>query len=97
MARGIYKVQDIGNAVLGVFHLDCMALDSDPPLAFQIHIVQQLLFFITFGNRTGKIQQSVGQGRLTMVYMGYDTEVADVFHTKGAKIQLIWLIPAIRL
>jgi hypothetical protein len=55
-----------------------VALDGDAPLALQVHIVEHLPFGHL--NGFGIFQQTVGQGRLSMVDMGYDAEVSDIIH-----------------
>ena len=55
-----------------------MALDGDAALALQVHIVEHLPFSNL--NGLGALQQTVGQRRLTVVYMCDDAEVADVLH-----------------
>ena len=66
-----------------------MALDGNTLLTFQVHVVQHLVFHLTGAQCLGEFQQTVCQGRLTMVYMCNDAKIADVLH-KTAKITQIW-------
>ena len=63
-----------------ILHLYGMALDGDAAFALQIHIVEYLVLQVFLGNGFGVLQQAVGQGTFTMVYMGYDTKVAYILH-----------------
>ena len=62
MAGSIDEVEGIFLALVVVFHLDGVALDSDAALALKIHIVEHLVdeFFVV--ERMGKFQKPVGQG-----------------------------------
>ena len=81
MARSIDKVEHIGFSFMEIFHLDCMGFDCNPAFAFQIHIVQKLILLFSLGNCSSKIQQTICQGTFTVVNVGNDAKVSDVFHT----------------
>ena len=78
MPRGVYKVECIFCTIMQVFHLYGMALDCDASLFFEVHIVKHLSFGYFY--RVGMFQQTVGQGRFAMVYMGYDAKVSCILH-----------------
>ena len=80
MSRRVNQVQDIFLTLVHIFHLNSMALNSNPSFLLQIHVVQHLAF--RHLNGIGKFQQSVCQCRFPVVNMGYDTKVAYILHLK---------------
>ena len=81
MARRVDQVQGVGPAVLGpVGEGDGLALDRDPPLPLDVHVVEDLVLEIPVIHDAGVLDQPVGQGRLPMVDMGDDAEIADIVH-----------------
>ena len=83
MARSVDQVEYVFFAVAGqVFHLDRMALDGDAFFALQVHVVQDLGLHFPLVERIGLFQQTVGQCRFAVVDMGYDAEIAYVFHRR---------------
>ena len=70
--RRVDQVERVALAVAGrVLHLDGVALDGDALFALE---------------RVGLFEQAVGKGALSVVDMGYDAEVADVFHGPRVKM-----------
>ncbi len=82
---GVDEVEPVGLSVAPVVHLDGVALDGDAFLPFQVHVVQHLVFHLPVAQGLGEFQQTVCQGRFTMVDMGDDAEIANILH-KSAKI-----------
>jgi hypothetical protein len=80
MAGGIYQVQYILLALPHIVYLYGVALDGDALFTFQVHIIEYLRLHIPAGYGFGKLQKAVGQGTFTVVYMGDDTEIANVLH-----------------
>ena len=80
VAGGVDQVQAEVVFAADVIHLDGVALDGDAALALQIHVVQQLSHFLAGGNRFGDVQQAIGQGAFSVVDVGNDAEVSDIFH-----------------
>ena len=78
MSRRINQIQNIFFASILVFHLDGVTLNGNAALAFQIHIIKNLVL----GNRDrlGKLEQTVSQSGLTVIDMRNDTKVADILH-----------------
>ena len=58
-------------------HADWSELDSDAALSLDIHIVECLRLYLSFLECTRDIHKTISKSRLTMIDMGYDTEVAD--------------------
>ncbi len=79
--RGVDQIEDVFLTVFAlVGHLNGVALDGDAPLSLQIHVIQGLLLQLTVGNRPGRLEQTVGQGALSVVDVCDDAKVADVLH-----------------
>ena len=78
MTRSVDQVKRVGDAVLTfVIKADGMGLNSDASFSLQIHIVENLILHLTLGKRTSKFQQTIGERRLAVVYMGDDREIAN--------------------
>jgi hypothetical protein len=60
-------------------HSDGRKLNSDTPLALQIHTVKELFFHIPLGNSAGTLNQSVRQRALSVVDMRHYAKISDVF------------------
>src|SRR5882724_2253660 len=79
VARRIHEVELVELAVLGgVGEADGLRLDGDAALALDIHGIQHLLAHLARGEAAAGLDQAIGQGRLAMIDMGDDGEVADV-------------------
>jgi len=84
VARGVHQVQDISLTILRlVVQADSLGLDGDAALALDVHIVEDLLGHLALGQAAGFLDQTIGQGRLAMVDVGDDGEVADVGQGRG--------------
>lgn len=59
---------------------DRMALDGDTPFPFKVHGVQDLVPKLPRGDQAGKLNKTIGQGRLSVVNMGDNTEIACLRH-----------------
>ena len=78
MARRVDEVQAVLLAVArGVMETDALGFDGDAALALQIHRVEHLRGHFALGERAGKLEQAIGKGRLAMVDVRNDAEVAD--------------------
>jgi len=81
MARGVNEIERIIVSVLGpVREGDRLAFDRDPPFPLNIHVIQDLILKIPFLHHARILDQTVRQGRFSVVNMGNNAEVADVFH-----------------
>jgi len=73
------QVELVGAPVPGrVLHPHRLGLDGDAPLPLQVEGVEELVLHVPEGDRPGHLQQAIGQGRLPVVDVGDDREVADV-------------------
>ena len=62
VSRRVDQIEHIGLAVLGtIIQPNCTSLNGDATFPFNIHIVQDLVFHITLGNRIGLFQDTVSQ------------------------------------
>lgn len=85
MSRGIDQVEDIFLAIgMLVIKLNGVTLDRDASFALEVHVVEGLGYHVPSCNGLGDLQQTVGQGALAVIDMGYDAKVADILH-KGCK------------
>ena len=87
MSRSINEIKNIFLAIQRIFHLYGMALDGYPAFFLKVHIVEHLSFSNL--NGIGMLKQTVGNSRLSVVYMGYDTEVSYIVHCRLISIFLL--------
>ena len=79
VSRRVDEVQHVVFAgERAVVQRDRLALDRDPALPLDVHVVQKLVLELTFGHPSRELDQSIGQRRLAMVDVGDDAEIADV-------------------
>ena len=79
MAGRIHQVQNIGLAILRrIFEAHGLGLDRDPALTLNIHGIEHLLDHVAGSERSRRLDQPIGKGRLAVVDMGDDGEIADV-------------------
>ncbi len=78
MAGRVDQVEPVGPAVLGrVVEPDGPGLDRDPLLALEVHRVEDLAVHLPRVDGVGELEQAVRQGRLAVVDVGDDGEVAQ--------------------
>lgn len=79
VAGGVDEIELVGVAVVRlVHHADGVGLDGDAALALEVHGVEDLGLHLAGGQRTGQLEEPVGEGGLAVVDMRDDREVADV-------------------
>ncbi len=77
MTRGVDQIEVVVMAVgRPICQSDRLCLDRYAPLPLQIHRVEDLLSHVTLADGAGQLEEAIGQGRLPMVDMGDDREVA---------------------
>ncbi len=79
VAGGVYEVQVPRAVVPLVEDADGLGLDRNPPLAFQVHGVQDLVHPLALGNGLGYVEEPVGEGAFSVVYVRDYAEVASSF------------------
>ena len=87
VAGRVDQVEDVALAVVGrVVEAHRVRLDGDAPLALQVHAVEDLRLHLAGLQRAGDLEEAVGQGRLAVVDVRHDGEVADeaLFRHVGA-------------
>src|SRR5215471_14692147 len=78
MARGVHQIEDVSVAVPGaVFETHGLCLDRDPALALELHIVEHLLAHLARVEPAASLDQPISEGRLAVVDMRDDREIAD--------------------
>jgi hypothetical protein len=84
MAGRVHEIEDVGLAVLRqVLEAHGLGLDGDAALALDVHAVEDLLGHLACGQRSGGLDQPVGESRFPVVDMGHDGEVADLVERGG--------------
>ena len=77
---GVDQVKHICLAVLRhIINAHSVGLNSDAALALDIHAIQHLRLHVPFGDGVCLLDQTVSKGGFTVVNMGHDREIADVF------------------
>jgi hypothetical protein len=80
MARGVDQVELLDLAIPGeVIHPYRVGLDRYSPFTFQIHGVQNLSLHLARRDRTGELEQTIGERGLAMIDVRYDREITNVF------------------
>ena len=78
VAGRVDEVEAVGLAVLGgVLEADGAGLDRDALLALEVHRIEDLARHLARVDRVGQLQQPVGEGRLAVIDVGDDREVAQ--------------------
>ena len=88
MARRVHQIEDIALAVLRpVFEAHGLRLDRDAALALQLHIVEHLLAHLARLEPAASLDQPIGEGRLAVVDMRDDREIADMRERRHASAE----------
>ena len=75
------EVELIDLAALGLEgERDALRLDGDPALALQIHGIQHLRLHLPGLEAAALLDEPIGQRRFTVIDVGDDGEIADIFH-----------------
>ena len=83
VAGRINQVERVRFPVVGVLHLDGMALDSDATLTLQVHVVEQLGLHVALGHGAREFKKPVGQGAFAVVDVGNNAKVADILQRRA--------------
>jgi hypothetical protein len=79
VTRGVDEVEEVRLAVVGlVVQAHGRGLDRDAALALELQRVEHLVPLLAFRHALGELQDAVGEGRLAVVDVGDDREVADL-------------------
>ncbi len=88
MAGGIDEVEFVFLSVAGAVEHACGGgFDGDAFFALEVHGVEDLFGFFAVGDGAGAFEEAVGEGRLAVVDMGDDAEVADVGLVHGSSVR----------
>lgn len=79
---GVDHVQDVGPALIRPLgrrpgQPDCLGLDRDTALALDVHTVEVLSTHLPLLDHPGQLKHPVGKGRLAVVDVRDDAEIAD--------------------
>ena len=84
MAGRVDEVQLVGFPVSRlVIERNALRLDCDAAFPLEVHGVEYLLRHLTVGEAAAHVDETVSQGRLAVINMGDNGEVANVLHYKG--------------
>ena len=84
VARRVDQVEAVDEAVLRrVLQAHGARLDRDPLLALQVHGVQDLARHLPRIDRVGELEEAVREGRLPVIDVGDDREVAEALLGDG--------------
>jgi hypothetical protein len=61
-------------------HAHRLHFDGDAALTLKLHRVEYLIAHFALFNGACKLQKAVSQGRLTVIYVGYDAEITYMLH-----------------
>src|SRR5947208_16849755 len=85
MPRGVEQVEPIRfTRPTRVAHRHWMGFNSNPPLALQIHRVEQLVLLLALVDRASGLEQSSGQCRLAVIDMSDDARIARELTGNGS-------------
>ncbi len=78
VAGRVDQVELVSLAVVrGVHHANGVSLDGDAALAFQVHGIEHLGLHFARGERSGELEQAVGQRGFAVIDVRDDREIAD--------------------
>ena len=80
MARGVYQVQHVAFTTALVLHADGVALDGDPLLPLQLHIVEYLRLRIALIYSMGELYHAVGQRAFAVIDVRDYAEIPYPLH-----------------
>ena len=84
MARRINQIKDILFPVLCLIHdTNCLGFDCNSPLSFQFHIIQYLRLHLSLCQKSRLLNDPICQSGFTMVDVGDDTKVTNIFFIDG--------------
>ena len=79
MSRCIYQIKNIFFSILRfIYNTNCLRLNCNASLSLQFHIIQYLRLHFSTCQQTGFFNNSVSQGRLSMIYMCYNTKISNL-------------------
>ena len=79
VTRRVDQVEGVSLAVVGLIaQLDRARLDRDAALALKVHRVEDLLLHLAALDRVAFLEQTVGEGRLSVVDVGDDGKIPDM-------------------
>jgi hypothetical protein len=78
MSGRVDEIEPIDLAVVGgVLETDRAGLDRDALLALEIHRIEDLARHLAAFDGVGELKQPIGEGRLAVIDVGDDREVAE--------------------
>jgi hypothetical protein len=85
VSGGIYQVEYVLAAIdSGIGDSHRLALDGDAPFPLYVHVVQDLILKIAVCYKMAFLDEAVGKGRLSVIDMRNDAEIAYVLYFSHA-------------
>src|SRR4030043_1901112 len=85
-----WRVNQVENILLSVFSMigkgNGLTLDGDPPLALDVHIIQDLILEVSLINQPRILNETVCKGRFSVINVCDDAKVSYVFHGKNVSV-----------
>ena len=79
MSRCINQVENIFFSVLRLINNTYgLRLDGNSPFSFQVHIIKHLILHLPVGQQSGHFNNTVSQGRLSVINMSNNTKITDL-------------------
>src|SRR4029078_12807100 len=60
-----------------VIETNRMGFDRNASLAFEVHVVEKLFFHIALGNRSGELQNAIGQRRFAVIDVSNNGKISN--------------------
>ena len=86
MAGGVDHTERVFGAVKGPRHAHGLGFDGDATLLLDIHTVEEAIAHLSLWHNAAQLQDAVGHGRLAVVDVCDDTEVANHRLIRGTRL-----------
>ena len=86
VAGGVDHTERIFGAVKGPWHAHGLGFDGDATLLLDIHTVEEAIAHLSLWHNAAQLQDAVGHGRLAVVDVCDDTEVANHRLIRGTRL-----------
>ena len=86
VAGGVDHTERVFGAVKGPRHAHGLGFDGDATLLLDIHTVEEAIAHLSLGHNAAQLQDAVGHGRLAVVDVCDDTEVANHRLIRGTRL-----------
>ena len=81
MPRCIDQVQHVSFALVQVIHRYSRSFDCYPPLAFEVHVVEELIDLLAVGYCAGQFEHAVSKRALAVIDVCYNRKISYMLRT----------------